>query len=78
MARFLEPRIKRGVVHITSGLAGPPEYENFGSAQPWTNTRQTNATSYSRVTLTREELQFEQVGTDNGTVLDRFVMTKAV
>ena len=42
--------------------AGPPEYESFGPAQDWTNTRLTNTTSYSRVTMTRGSLEFEQVG----------------
>ena len=68
--------IASGVVHVTSGIAGPPEYEQFGAAQDWTNTRLTNATSYSRVTFSRDSLAFEQVGQDDGTVLDSFVMTK--
>ena len=68
--------IASGVVHVTSGIAGPPEYEQFGAAQDWTNTRLTNVTSYSRVTFSRDSLAFEQVGQDDGTVLDSFVMTK--
>lgn len=69
--------ISSGVVHVTSGIAGPPEYEQFGAAQDWTRTQLTNATSYSRVTLSEGSLQFEQVRQDDGKVVDSFTMTKA-
>ena len=60
----------------SSGIAGPPEYENFGAAADWTNTRLTNATSYSRLTIERHSLHFEQVGQDNGSVIDDFTLTR--
>jgi hypothetical protein len=69
--------ISTGVVHVTSGIAGPPEYEQYGAAHDWTRTQLTNATSYSRVTLTEGSLHFEQVGQDDGKVLDSFTLTKA-
>ena len=68
-------------VHIVSGAGGPPNFDDFGAAQPWTRSRDAELgyprqSSYSRVEIEKGVLRFEQVLSSDGTVIDRFELVK--
>ncbi len=70
--------LPRATVHFVSGAAGPPEQDSFQPNSPeWSREPRLEENSYSRITIfDRHSLQFEQVANDNGTVIDRFVITR--
>jgi hypothetical protein len=64
-------------IHILSGTAGPPEWDEFKEAADWTREPRLQVNSYSRLTLLNESVaRFEQVANDNGTVVDEFTITQ--
>lgn len=70
--------LPRATVHVLSGSAGPPEQDSFQPNPPeWSRSPRLEENSYSRITMfDRHTMQFEQVANDNGTVIDRFVITR--
>ena len=64
-------------IHILSGTAGPPEWDEFGPAAEWTRAPRLRLNSYSRLTLLNASVaRFEQVANDDGAVVDRFTVTQ--
>ena len=64
-------------IHILSGTAGPPDWDEFEAAADWTREPRLLVNSYSRLTLLNASVaQFEQVANDNGTVVDQFTITQ--
>ena len=65
-------------IHILSGSAGPPEWDTFRDAdEAWVREPRLLVNSYSRLTFFNSSVGvFEQVANDNGTIMDRFVVTQ--
>ena len=64
-------------IHILSGTAGPPEWDEFGDAAAWTREPRLLVNSYSRLTFFNTSVaHFEQVANDNGTIVDSFTVTQ--
>ena len=64
-------------IHILSGTAGPPEWDEFGDAAPWTREPRLVVNSYSRMTFLNATMaQFEQVANNNGSIVDQFAITQ--
>ena len=73
---FINPKAP---VHVLSGAAGVPEWEELGDATEWSREPRLAVASYSRVMMPNAtHLLFEQVSNDDGTLLDEFVIVKGV
>lgn len=72
---YIDPRAP---IHILSGTAGPPAWDAFKEiGAPWTREPRILANSYSRMTLWNASVAtFEQVGNDNGTLLDSWTIVQ--
>jgi hypothetical protein len=66
-------------IHILSGAAGPPEWDEFQAEAPdWSRSPRLQVNSYSRMTMWNASvLSFEQVANDNGTIVDSFTITQS-
>ena len=74
-ADFINPKAP---VHILAGSAGPPETDQFTADSPaWSREPRLTDNSYSRVNIKNAtHLFYEQVKSDDGSVLDSFVIMK--
>merc|ERR1712072_593150 len=64
-------------IHILSGSAGPPEWDEFSTSEEWTREPRLMVNSYSRLTLYNSSVAyFEQVANANGTVVDAFTVVQ--
>lgn len=70
----------QATVHVLSGSAGPPEWDVFLPVphnKSWSREPRIRANGYGRVTVYNSStLSFEQVGNDNGAVLDKFTIVQ--